>query len=289
MPTHSLLCFFLAPATGWSVRSWLTVAGIPAALYAVQNMAALKGYQNLDALTFNVLNQTKTLSAALCCYLVMGRRQSPLQIVALVLLLIAALMMEGIIPIDRLFQPATILESETDSSRENDTDLAWDAYRFTNGVLPLLFASLISGLAGALSQKSLQAVHNARNSYLFSMELCAATVLILSGSLLFSRDGVAIAERGFWKNWTLRTWIPIVTGAGGGVLVGLVTTYAGAVRKGFPLIFGMLLSGLVQSIRDPEKGVSAGQICSGLLAAVSLYLHATNPAVDKKKVGEKEV
>lgn len=131
------------------------MGALPAALYALQNTMAQIGYQNLDSLTFNLLNQTKarrgllllwgrkgggcgcgwggidvwvglgwvdvhthtlppqhsqlthflsasnppkpphithqTLAAAVCLYLVMGRRQTPLQLVALALLLSACM------------------------------------------------------------------------------------------------------------------------------------------------------------------------------------------------------
>jgi UDP-sugar transporter A1/2/3 len=43
--------------SGWNPSTWVRVAFVPAGLYALQNIAALKAYQNLDALTFNVLNR----------------------------------------------------------------------------------------------------------------------------------------------------------------------------------------------------------------------------------------
>lgn len=42
---------------GWTPSQWIRVAFVPAALYALQNVAALQAYQNLDSLTFNVLNR----------------------------------------------------------------------------------------------------------------------------------------------------------------------------------------------------------------------------------------
>lgn len=219
-------------------------------------------YQHLDALTFNVLNQTKTLSAALCCYLVMGRRQSPLQIISLFLLLLSALIMEGMISIH------IVLGKQALSMN------LLDANRFTNGVIPILVASFLSGLAGALCQTKLQATNGGRNPYLYSMELCAASILYLSISLCHSDDGHFIRTHGFWDGWTLTTWIPILTNSIGGILVGLVTKYAGSVRKGFALIFGILISGLIQA---PDTGVSREQMIGGILAALSLWMHATNP------------
>jgi UDP-sugar transporter A1/2/3 len=245
-------------------------------------MAALTAYQNLDALTFNVLNQTKTLSAALCCYLVMGRGQSGMQVLALLLLLLSALVMEGIVKVEWIFffwgnASTATTGKEKGADADNNEGEGWGAQHFTHGVAPILLASFISGLAGALSQKNLQAAGGGRDAYLFSMELCAASVLILSASLTLSADGKAIADRGFFDGWTPATFIPIATNSVGGIIVGLVTKHAGSVRKGFALIFGILLSGLVQAGLQPEQGITKEQIMGGVLAGFSLYLHATNP------------
>ena len=251
------------------MANWLSVAGVPAGLYAIQNLAALKAYQNLDALTFNVLNQTKTLSAALCCYIVMGKRQSTLQIGALILLLVSALVMEGILPIPGL--ASDTLATWPIEGRE------WNAQHLVNGVFPILLASFISGLAGAISQKYLQKAGGGRNAYLFSMELCVASVFILTSSLAVSPDGKQLLEKGFWEGWTPLTFIPIISNSVGGIIVGLVTKYAGSVRKGFALIFGILLSGIAQAIWQPETRIKPEQIVGGLLAGISLYLHGANP------------
>lgn len=240
---------------------------VPAALYAVQNLAALMAYQNLDALTYNVLNQTKTLSAALCCYFVMGRRQSVVQIGALLLLLLSALVMEGMVPLPGLGQ----------ASSSNSTEQQWETRHVVNGVLPILLASFLSGLAGALSQQNLQKAGGGRNPYLFSMELCVASVLILTTSLAVSPDGKRILEQGFWQGWTPLTLIPILSNSAGGIVVGLVTKYAGSVRKGFALIFGILLSGIAQALWQPETRIKPEHVAGGVLAAISLYFHATNP------------
>lgn len=200
-------------------------------------MASLLAYQNLDALTYNVLNQTKTLSAALCCYLVMGRTQSVAQVFALCILLLSALVMEGILPID-LFISSLLMGNKSPFLKQEKHDRQWEARHWTYGVLPVLLASFISGLAGALSQKYLQAAGGGRNAIFFSMELCIGSVLLLSTSLLLSQDGQRIREFGFWHEWTIYTFIPILTNSVGGIVVGLVTKYAGSVRKGFALIFG---------------------------------------------------
>uniref|UniRef100_A0A7S1YRA0 Sugar phosphate transporter domain-containing protein n=1 Tax=Ditylum brightwellii TaxID=49249 RepID=A0A7S1YRA0_9STRA len=276
---------------GWNVKTWLALAGLPAALYTIQNLASLLAYQNLEALTFNVLNQTKILSAALCCFLVMGKRQSKMQLVSLLLLLSSALIIEKIVTVD-MFAKALFLVGGR-SAAVGGSSLIQSAKgalvslrnlnlsrHVTHGVIPVLLASFISGLAGALTQKNLQGASKSgkktepRNAYLFSMEMNVASVILLFGSMLFSADGKKILSQGFFHNWTPQTLIPVLTNSIGGIMVGLVTKHAGSVRKGFALIFGLLLSGIIQA---GSSGVSKEHIVGGVVAAVSLWMHTINP------------
>ncbi|KAL7488432.1 hypothetical protein ACHAW6_014017 [Cyclotella cf. meneghiniana] len=254
---------------GWTVSSWLRLSLLPAMIYLVQNMCSLLAYQNLDAITYNVLNQTKTLSAALCCYLLLGKRQSGMQMLALVLLLMAALEMEGLLPMDALLPSYWTNRTKTDSQFLPPLS----PRRFTHGVIPILVASFLSGLAGAITQKSLQGEN--RNALLFTMELCVASILLLLISFLRSDDGAQIQQRGFFDQWTWFTILPILTNAAGGILVGLVIKYAGTVQKGFALIFGILISGLLQGSLSKEE------IAGGVLAGISLWMHSTYPYLAK--------
>ena len=273
MVTHN------APAI-WSIREWLTVAGIPASLYVVQNYCSLMAYQNLPAVTYNVLNQTKTLSAAICCYFLLGARQSNIQILSLFVLGLAALVLEGILPLQQ--QPQQQQSQQQQSLHQESLAPSNHNTRLTMGILPVLLASFLSGLAGAFSQRSL---HMGRNAYLFSMELSAASLLVLFLSLVFGEtpDSKRIRDNGFWNGWTWQTWIPIVTQASGGIIVGLVTKHAGTVRKGFGLMLGLFLSGVLQAHLSKDDsgdgGVTLQQIVGGSLAGLSLYLHSKFPVV----------
>eukprot|EP00591_Stephanopyxis_turris_P010810 CAMPEP_0195506952 /NCGR_PEP_ID=MMETSP0794_2-20130614/482_1 /TAXON_ID=515487 /ORGANISM="Stephanopyxis turris, Strain CCMP 815" /LENGTH=455 /DNA_ID=CAMNT_0040633439 /DNA_START=55 /DNA_END=1422 /DNA_ORIENTATION=+ len=290
-----------AAVSGWTIKTWLAVAGIPATLYCIQNMATLIAYQKLDPLTFNVLNQTKTLSAALCCFLIIGRMQSPLQVVSLFLLFASALIIEKVISLDSFLtwkkNSKKSMATEDSVSKETSTDEEKKPMsNHAQGVIAVLLASFISGLAGALAQKNLQSVSGCgktggRNSYLFTMELCVASMVFLLGSMTRSKDGERIRTSGFFDEWTPQTFIPIITNAAGGILVGLVTKYAGAVKKGFALIFGLLLSGVLQATmkRNDDNGgasqprVSKEQVVGGILAALSLWLHSAYPILQHQK------
>lgn len=290
----ALLNTSLLPALqGWTLLSALQAAGVPSMLYLVQNICSLMAYQHLSPITYNVLNQTKTLSAAIFCYLLLGQRQTPQQMVALFLLVLAALVMEG--SLGKLFS-ATIRKSSKEKDSASDTEDS-----FSRGIVPVLVASTTSGLAGALAQKSLQ--QHARNAMIFNMELAACSIVIMLLSKIINGVRQTLVEDvphnndsngstesppkpTFWTGWTKQTWIPLMTNAAGGVLVGLVTKYAGAVQKGFSLILGMFLSGLLQNYLPAGKGenqlsrskrVTGTQWLGGLLAAVSLILHVSYP------------
>jgi len=277
---------------GISLKTWLKIAIVPAALYNVQNIAALLAYQNLEPLTFNVLNQTKTLSAALCCYFVIGKKQSSMQMCSLILLLVAALIIEKIVSLSTFTPP--FFSGTTGLlgglfAADGSMKLA---RHVTHGVFPILIASFISGLAGAIVQKNLQGTSKSgekkrapRNPYLFNMELNSASAILLIVSLLFSGDGRQIAKNGFFHQWTPQTFIPIITNSVGGIIVALVTKYAGAVRKGFALIFGILISGLIQA---ETGGLATEQVMGGFLAAASLYLHTMFPFKPKSEASSSD-
>jgi UDP-sugar transporter A1/2/3 len=128
-------------------------------------------------------------------------------------------------------------------------------------------------------------VSGGRNSYLFTMELCVVSFVFMLTSMLKSGDGQRIRKEGFFHQWTPQTIIPILTNAAGGIVVGLVTKYAGSVKKGFALIFGLLLSGILQAIQDKDSGtggkISIEHIVGGSLAAFSLWMHSAFPAAPR--------
>ncbi|KAG7034198.1 CMP-sialic acid transporter 5 [Cucurbita argyrosperma subsp. argyrosperma] len=154
----------------WTVAGALTASGLPAIIYALQNSLLQIAYKNLDSLTFSMLNQTKILFTAVCTYLLLRQRQSIQQIGALFLLIVAA-----------------VLLSIGEGSSKGSSDGSSDQILF-HGIIPVLVASVLSGMASALCQWSSQ--------------------------------------------------IPVLFNALGGILVGLVTSRAGGVRKAsFELVY----------------------------------------------------
>jgi len=261
---------------GWTLSSSLLLAGLPALLYATQGVLTYLGYQNTDSVTFNGLNQTKTLSAALWCFLLMGKRQSVVQIVALTILLFSALLFQGTISLSGLFQKNA--EGDT-GGNVNGSEKTRERTSISKGVIPCLGAAFISGLAGALSQKGVQfAGGKGRNPYLYTMELGLYSSISLLFSLFATKNGrkALSQEGGIFQHWTPLSIIPIAVRALGGILTALVHKHAGATRKGFALIMGLIMTGVTQSWIEGER-MSGNELTAMVLVILSSYLHLTFP------------
>ena len=78
---------------------------------------------------------------------------------------------------------------------------------FWLGFVPVLAASILSGLAAALSQKALQG--QKRGSYLFTSELAFFSILTMLANMLLTGDSLALD--GFLDGWSWHALIPIVS------------------------------------------------------------------------------
>eukprot|EP00947_MAST-08B_sp_MAST-8B-sp1_P006322 g6322.t1 len=256
----------------WTLRGSLLVAGVPSIIYAVQNVMIQTAYQHLDPLTFNLINQTKMLFTAVFVWVFVGRTQSPLQCAALGLVMLSAV----------------VLVSGGRPEGADDSKAASDAYSL--GIACVLGASLSSGLATAYCQKVLTG-SGARNSLLFSLELSAMTsttllLKIASDHMLGSAPGAAAGASfdvvALFVGWTPLTMIPILTNASGGLFVGLVTKYAGGVRKGFTVIIGICITAFAK-LAVYGEALSPQTLVALPLVTVACWLHISFPTKPKEK------
>ncbi|KAK1288374.1 CMP-sialic acid transporter 5 [Acorus calamus] len=246
----------------WTLLGSLTASGLPAAIYALQNSLLQISYKNLDSLTFSMLNQTKLFFTALFTFFILGQKQSVRQTGALVLLIIAA-----------------VLLSVGEGSSKGSGGSTSDQVLF-HGIVPVLVASVLSGLASSLCQWAVQVKKH--TSYLMTVEMSIVGSLCLLASTFKSPDGEAIRKYGFFHGWTPYTMVPVISNAIGGILVGLVTAHAGGVRKGFVIVSALLVTALLQFVFD---GKPPSPYCLVALPLVisSISIYQKYPYTSKKK------
>ncbi|KAM3757540.1 hypothetical protein ACB098_02G196100 [Castanea mollissima] len=246
----------------WTLVGALTASGLPAAIYALQNSLLQISYKNLDSLTFSMLNQTKIFFTAIFTYFIMRQKQSIQQIGALFLLIIAAVLLsigEG--------------SSKGTSSADAEQILFY-------GIIPVLVASVLSGLASSLCQWASQVKKH--SSYLMTVEMSFVGSLCLLLSTSKSPDGEAIRQHGFFYGWTPLTLIPVIFNALGGILVGLVTSHAGGVRKGFVIVSALLVTAMMQFIFE-GKPPSLYCLVALPIVVCSISIYQKYPYQVKKK------
>jgi len=235
---------------GVSFSNSIKTAGVPATIYAIINILYQISYKNLDGVMFNFLNQTKLFWCSVFLWVFLKKPQSEEQIVALVMLTVAAIML-------------TMGQYIDQTSGSNS---------FLFGILPVLTGSILSGVATTVSQKVLQ--NDNKNSYLYTTELAIWGIVTLIG-VSFGEYEVIMHE-GVFKGWTLMTTLPIFINAIGGILVGLVVKYAGGVRKGFGTVAGMFLTAVLSFFIEANPFTVTTWIALPLLIS-SVYIHTTYP------------
>jgi len=260
--------------SNWTIWNSITIAALPAILYAIQNLTTQYAYVLIDPMTFNLLNQTKTLAAAFWLYIIMGQKQTYIQIFALLLLLVAALILtsKDISNLQDLFSIVHInfsFNKVSDISALGSTSL---------GIALVLMASMISGVSTALTQKTLQIAGEGkgRNSIFLSAEMAVYAIpFLMISDKLSSKTIKKDCKEGddFFAYWSIFTFIPVLSNAFGGIIVGLVTKYAGGVKKGFALIAGLLITAFASWIIDDKK-LRINDWLALVIVAISIYLHS---------------
>ena len=250
---------FARTFANWTPKA-ASLSVLPSLVYAVQNYLLVVGASSLDSVTFNCLNQSKLVSTAACVYFVFGVRQSLAQMLALGGLLVAGVILQeggGV---------ASGAEKDADQTR----------IKFA-GVAAVLAASALSGVASAATQFSLQRLRKTSTALTLEMAVAAIPCLLLAhyGASDLSDRG------GFFRGWTASTLVPVVSSALGGIFVGQITKRLGGVAKGFAIVGGLVLTGILQSLVTGE-GLEAKHAVALLLVVSCTYAHASFPPASAK-------
>jgi len=232
----------------WTIASSFQMALPLACMYGCQNWMLFYSAGNMDPLTFNLVNQSKLIWTAFFLYVVIHKKQSAMQIVAICMMMGAS----GLLS----------MKAGAKEGEEQETD-------FFHGVVPNLIAALISGLAAAYTQKACRDKDGraVRDPALFTMQLCVWQTMFMFGftpiathvyqNFILSPEAAQIAlatasaaatagTSGFFSGWFWYTPLPILNNAAGGLITGQVIAHAGGVRKGFAVVGALILTAFFQ-------------------------------------------
>lgn len=246
---------------GWNPRG-AAFAVIPSLIYAAQNYLLVFGYQSMDSITFNCLNQSKLVSTALCLYLLFGTKQSVVQMVALAGLLVAGVMLQD-------------GGGDGGSSSKGTSSSSSDA-KLAVGVAAVIAASALSGVASAACQYAMQRIGTPAPIFTLEMAFVAIPALLVSQAGLIADDPAVL----FW-GWDARTLIPVFASAFGGICVGQVTKNLGGIAKGFAIVGGLVLTGLAQGVQE-GRWLETRTLVALVLVVSCVWAHNTHPPAKPK-------
>uniref|UniRef100_A0A0N5ADV2 UDP-galactose translocator n=1 Tax=Syphacia muris TaxID=451379 RepID=A0A0N5ADV2_9BILA len=202
---------------------------VPAGIYVIQNNLLYVAVANLSAAVYMVTYQLKILTTALFTVILLRRRLSLFQWLALLFLF-------GGIALVQVDQKEK--EGKLGSKNEHQNLFI--------GVGAVLIACLLSGFAGIYFEKILKQRREVsvflRNVQLAAISLLPATITI------FAKDYETVKTKGFFVGFDLAVWGAIVFGAFGGLLVAVVIKFADNILKAFATSFAIVLACILSVI-----------------------------------------
>ncbi|TYZ62424.1 hypothetical protein PybrP1_008666 [[Pythium] brassicae (nom. inval.)] len=277
----------------WSFHTAMQTTAAPALIYVLQNYLNQSAVVVLDGVTFNILNQTKIIWTAVLVYFMLQRYQSRQQIVALTILCAAAVLMTT----SSASSSTSALPQEPDDKSRGLSDAA-----FFTGAYQALIAAILSALAGTIIQRALQS--QKRNAYVVTVELSVLgelTILLwslTSGVGLVSKPNASAdvhglaphnssghdSSVGIWDGWTLLTCFALLCQATGGVVVGFVIKYCGNVEKSFAVVFGMIITALLENRYNGKPFGERGLVAIAMVAFSTVLYTMYPPAQEAAPV-----
>ncbi|KAF2857666.1 hypothetical protein K470DRAFT_266674 [Piedraia hortae CBS 480.64] len=247
---------------------------IPAVLYTLQNSLQYVGISNLDAPTFQATYQIKILTTALFSVALLGRSLSARKWLSLLLLTAGVALVQ--IPTEKGYvkvlsikdlkngvafhSPRSIWDlkalgnaaagqlskrSATYEGIEEDVGLANTEANATLGLLAVLVACVLSGLAGVYFEKILKDRRGEPQAVSIWVRNVQVSFYSLWPALfvgVIMKDGEHISKTGFFTGYNWVVWLAIFLQAVGGLVVALVINYSSTIAKNFATSMSILVS-----------------------------------------------
>ncbi|KAF9910076.1 hypothetical protein EC991_007407 [Linnemannia zychae] len=259
---------------------------VPAMLYAIQNNLQYVASHALDPSTFQVTYQLKILTTALFSVILLNRSLPLLKWTSLVMLTagIALVSVEesnnrngrssakhDSAPMPPVSALGDMLDRQNGgASAEAAPSVSNDRPEFFVGLMAVLIACILSGLAGVYFEKILK---NTQGSiWLRNIQL---SFFSLPFSLLavYLKDGEGVTEQGFFAGYDMLVIAAIACQSAGGLIVAVVVKYADNILKGFATSISIVISAIASVALFGSK-IGTIFILGTLLVLSATYIYS---------------
>jgi len=206
---------------------------VPAVLYFIQNNTMQIASANLPAAVYKVTYQGKTLVVAICSVLLLSKKLTRGQWLAL------AMMGSGL--------GITQISKSTESKVSEMANAEEQSY--VVGILFVLVGCCCSGFAGVYFEKMIKRPGGTKagtkkpSMWVRNVQLAAFSIIIGSFPIVY-QEGQQIGSS-LLRGFTPSVWAMVVNNALSGLLVALVINYANNILKGFSTALATILTCIV--------------------------------------------
>jgi UDP-sugar transporter A1/2/3 len=243
----------------------------PALMFALQNQILFVAVQNLDPPVFQALTQLKILFAGVFSYVLLNKRLSQVQWVALLLLASGAALVQ-------------VEASMCKAGSNKNVDA--DPFR---GLVAVITMSVMSGLAGCYTEKMLKT--EKLPMWLQSAEVAGFSIVVLTFMCLWSRVSMISLDMNvldskrpdnivdsLMKGFVPLTWVVVAVMSLGGLIVVAALRYADNVMKGMSVVASLVLSGMWSALAFGTS-LSAIFVLATIVICAAMFLYQAVPFV----------
>jgi UDP-sugar transporter A1/2/3 len=232
---------------------WLQLA-VPALLYTVQNTLLYVGLANVEAAIGQITYQSKILWTAMFSIIILGKKLSSTQWLALVVLALGILAVQGV--------GGGNSSSGASGHHANDDSMPKHSKHYSNhrhhhgrsladvaaeqnpalGIGAMMLAAICTSFASVYFEKMLKGASKP-SLWLRNIQLSSYSSVIAIIGLLLSKDA-SLAERGWMAGFGPATWASVIFQASGGIIVAITIKYADNILRGFAQALALIVGAI---------------------------------------------
>jgi len=267
--TVSLFMTFLGPSLGINIGNMPMPDGkrahfkkiiktspkmaVPAFVYYCMNRLSFVALRRIDAGTFTVVAQLKTLTTATFSYLILRKQFSAIRVRSLIYLVCSVIVISE-------------FAATHSSPMGMDDDSESVLWVFLLGLLAVITEVTLSGLISVYYQKVLQ--DDKRNLSAWDRNIQLAIFSIILYFPTFHNDA-------YFAGWSIVTCIVSLLGAAGGLLVAFSMKYTDAILKALATSAAIVLTSVLSwYLLDGPYGIPIA--VSSISVVVAIFTYVTN-------------